>query len=158
MATSVIRGRSAAVTLAIGFVAGALAVLIFHQMTVWFLSTVGMSDGRPYSVQAVQPFGIPQFLNAAFWGGLWGCLFALLADRFPRSWPLWLAGLLFGMIFPTLVGWFIVGPIKGRPSPFAQGLSPRLLNGPIINGMWGLGTALFYDLLRHRFVGRARWM
>jgi hypothetical protein len=115
-----------------------------------------MSEGNVYSFRSTPPFGVPQVFNSAFWGGLWGCVFALLADRFPRQWPLWLAGLIFGIVGPTLVGWFVVAPLKGRP--IANGfVLARMINSPIINGMFGLGTALFYDLLRRWFHGGRRW-
>jgi hypothetical protein len=144
------------VLLLLGFVAGALATLIFHQLTVWSLGIVGMSEGNAYSLGPVPPFGVPQVINYAFWGGLWGCVFAVLADRFPRNWPLWLAGLVFGLLGPTLVGWLIVAPIKGRP--IANGFVPsRMINSPIIHAMFGLGTALFYDLLRRWMPARTRW-
>ena len=142
--------------LVIGFAAGALATLTVHQATVWLLTAFGAIQGNPYSWRSVAPFGVPQFLNLAFWGGLWGCVFALIADRFPRSWPLWLAGFLFGAIGPTLVGWFVVAPLRGQP--IAQGFNPaRMWAGPVINGMFGLGTALFYAALRRWFPSRSRW-
>jgi hypothetical protein len=98
---------------------------------------------------------VPAVFNQAFWGGLWGCVFALVADRFPRSWPLWLAGLVFGAVGPTLVGWFVVAPLKGNP--VAQGFdAARMWRGPVINGMFGLGLGIFFDLLR-RLSARARW-
>jgi hypothetical protein len=142
--------------LVLGFAAGALAVFVFHQITIWVLGFAGMSEGNAYSFRPVPPFGVPQLFNQAFWGGLWGCVFALLADRFPRQWPLWLAGLMFGIIAPTLVSWFVVAPLKGRP--IANGFVPaRMINSPIINGLFGLGTAVFYDLLRRWFHGGRRW-
>ena len=156
MITTAAGQRSLASLLLLGFVAGALATLTFHQITIWLLTTAGAIQGNPYSVRPIPPFGVPQFVNIAFWGGLWGCVFALIADRFPRNWPLWLAGFVFGAIAPTLVGWFVVAPIKGQP--VAQGFNPaRMWAGPVINGMFGLGTAVFYDLLRHRILGRGRW-
>jgi len=155
MVTNVFGQRSPIVLLLIGFVAGALAVLTFHQLTILLLSIGSSTPGNFYSFRPVSPFGVPQVLNQAFWGGLWGCLFALLADRFPRSWPLWLAGLVFGAIGPTLVGWFVVAPLRGNPA--AQGFDPaRMWRSPVINGMFGLGLGIFFDLLRGR-VGRARW-
>lgn len=156
MAT-IISGRgSMAGLLLLGFVAGALATLTFHQVTIWLLTALGAIQGNPYSLQPIAPFGVPQVVNIAFWGGLWGCVFALVADRFPRSWPLWLAGLLFGAIAPTLVGWFIVAPLKGQP--VASGFNPaRMWAGPVINGMFGLGTAVFYDLLQRWRPHRSRW-
>ena len=148
--------RSLPVILLLGFVAGALATLTFHQMTVWLLTAAGAIQGNPYSLRSVPPLGVPQFINLAFWGGLWGCVFALVAERIPRSWPLWLIGFVFGAIAPTLVGWFVVAPLKGQP--MAQGFIPaRMWAGPVINGMFGLGTAVFYDLLRSWASGRTRW-
>jgi hypothetical protein len=142
--------------LVIGFAAGAFATLTVHQATVWLLTAFGAIQGNPYSWRSVAPFGVPQFLNLAFWGGLWGCVFALIADRFPRSWPLWLAGFVFGAIGPTLVGWFVVAPLRGQP--IAQGFNPaRIWAGPVINGMFGLGTALFYAALPRWFPSRSRW-
>lgn len=147
---------SVAVVLLLGFVAGALATLTFHQIAVWLLTAAGAIQGNPYSIRPVAPLGVPQFVNLAFWGGLWGCVFALVAERFPRSWPLWLAGLLFGAIAPTLVGWFVVAPLRGQP--VAQGFVPaRMWAGPVINGVFGLGTALFYDLFRRLASRRTRW-
>jgi hypothetical protein len=141
--------RSTANVLLLGFIAGALATLTFHQITIGILSAAQVIQGAAYSFRGVPPLSVPAVLNITFWGALWGCVFALLADRFPRAWPLWLAGLVFGAIAPTLVQWFVVDPIKGRP--MAAGFNPaRMWIGPLINGMWGLGTALFYDLLRRR--------
>jgi hypothetical protein len=148
--------RSLATVLMIGFVAGALATLTFHQITIWLLTAAGALQGNAYSLRPVSPLGVPQVLNIAFWGGIWGAVFALLADRFPRSWPLWLAGLVFGAVAPTLVAWFIVAPLKGQS--LASGFNPaRVWGGPVINGMWGLGTGLFYEALRRWSPRRARW-
>jgi hypothetical protein len=155
MVTSGYAQRSPVALLLIGFVAGALAVLTFHQLTILLLSFGGSTQGNFYSLRPIGPFGVPQVLNQAFWGGLWGCVFALLADRFPRSWPLWLAGLVFGAVGPTVVGWFVVAPLRGNP--VAQGFEPaRMWRGPVINGMFGLGTGIFFNLLR-RWTGRMRW-
>jgi len=51
------------------------------------------------------------------------------------------AATIFGAIFPTLVAWFVVAPLKGNPA--AGGFVPAaMLIGPIVNGAWGLGTGL----------------
>ena len=147
--------RSPAALLLIGFIAGALATLTFHQGIIWLLSALGALQGNVYSWRPVEPFGVPQVLNLAFWGGLWGCVFALIADRVPRNWPLWLAGLLFGVIAPTLVGWFVIAPLRGQP--MAQGFEPaRMWAGPVINGAYGLGTAVFYAILERWASARSR--
>ena len=144
-----LRGRSYVGAVVPGFLAGVLSTLIFHQMTVGFLHLLGVLPNAPYSLRAISPLAVPSVLNLAFWGGLWGVVWALLSDRKPRRWPTWLAGFLFGAIAPTLVGWFVVAPLKGLP--LAQDFNPaRMWIAPLINGVWGLGTALVLVLLRRR--------
>lgn len=127
-------------TIVIGFIAGALGVLIFHQIAGWFISgRIPWSNWNP-----IPPFGVPGIVNSAFWGGLWGIVFALVASRFPKGVAFFFAAALFGAIGPTLVSWFVVPLIKGGV------LGPRGVwyNGPLINGAWGLGTGVFLVLLR----------
>ena len=60
------------------------------------------------------------------------------------------AALVFGAIFPTLIAWFLVAPLKGQP--MAAGFAPMAMAiGPILNGAWGLGTGIGLVLF-----GRAR--
>lgn len=54
----------------------------------------------------------------------------------------WLSAIIFGAIFPTTVAWFIVRPLKGLPAADVFRV-PGIFIGPIANGLWGLGTALF---------------
>ena len=73
--------------------------------------------------------------------------------------PLVIASAIFGAIFPTLVAWFLVAPLKGQP--MAAGFVPAvMLIGPIVNGAWGLGTgiglALFGRHERHHRSSAAR--
>ncbi len=127
-------------TLTLGFIAGVLGVLLFHQLMAWTIS------GRiPWSNwNAIRPFGVPGIVNTAFWGGVWGIVFALVADKFPRGIAWLFAAALFGAVCPTLVSWFVVPLIKGGT------LGPRGVwyNGPLINGAWGLGTGISLYLLR----------
>ena len=126
-------------TIITGFIAGALAVFFFHQVMVW-----GITGRLPWSNWTpIPPFGAPSILNTAFWGGMWGILFAFLALRFPRGYAYLAAALLFGAIFPTLVGWYVIPLIKGGA------LGPRGVwyNACLINGAWGLGAGVFMSLL-----------
>jgi hypothetical protein len=143
------------VRLGLGFVAGFLATLIFHQTGVEALHLVGMTAGLPYNVQPVPPFGVPAVLSLAFWGGIWGIAFAAVEPWLRRS-PgnYWLEAILFGMIFPTLVGWFVVRPLKGLPVG-AVFVFPGVLIGPIVNGLWGFGTAVMLAVLPSRSLRRA---
>jgi hypothetical protein len=133
--------------LLLGFVAGLVAALIFHQLGLGLLYLIGLTPAVPYNFSGVPPFGIPGVISLAFWGGVWGIVFVLIEPwlaRCPGGY--WVGAIVFGAIFPTLVFWFVVTPIKGG-SIAAIFSFPRILVGPIINGLWGLGTALFLRLL-----------
>jgi hypothetical protein len=133
-----------------GFVAGSCAALIFHQLGLGLLHLLGITALVPYNIAGVPPFGVPQVISLAFWGGLWGVVFTVLEpwlDRAPGG-P-WVGGLLFGMIVPTLVTWFVVLPLKGLP--IADGFRfPGLLVSPVVNTLWVIGTALFLGITTAR--------
>ena len=142
------RSDSLARDLIIGFVAGAVAVPVFLQLMIFVLTQIGMIQGRLFSMAPVAPFGVPTIFNQMFWGGVWGLVFVLIITYAPRTWPLWLVGLLLGAIALPVVGWFVVAPIKSQP--VAAGWNPtRMLASVIINGFWGIGLALIYMLLQN---------
>ena len=95
--------------LLLGFVAAFLATLIFHQIGLEICHLVGLTPNTPYNFKGVAPFGVPQVISLAFWGGVWGFVFVWAEPWFDRF--------------------------------------PGVLVGPIVNGLWGLGTALFLLLL-----------
>lgn len=130
----------------VGFMAGFMSALTFHQVSLWVLWLAGLAHAGPYATALVPPFGIPAFLSLAFWGGVWGVLLALIHGRFPRN-GYWMATFLFGAILPSLVALFIVLPLKGLPMGAGWRL-PVLTTVFIINGMWGLGTGVFLRLLQ----------
>jgi hypothetical protein len=144
MAQSISLQSSASATrLLFGFIAGFIATLVFHQIGLLLLHFVGMTPGMPYNMHRVAPFGVPQFISLAFWGGVWGIVFVLVERVIARS-PggYWVGAIIFGAVFPTAVSWFIVAPLKGLPVGYGFRY-PGLLVGPIVNGLWGLGTAVF---------------
>ncbi|MFC7539947.1 hypothetical protein ACFQU2_11470 [Siccirubricoccus deserti] len=69
-------------TILFGFLAGFVAVLVFHQGTAFILHNLGTylpwsgnlfgRVGAPFNLAPVPPFGIPTVLSQAFWGGIWG--------------------------------------------------------------------------------------
>lgn len=127
-------------------------MLIFHQGAVALLHTFGVTPRGPFSMQATQPFGVPQLWSIAFWGGIWGIVLAAMLSRV-RGARLLFAALVFGAIFPTLVAWFVVAPLKGQP--MAAGFEPaRMAIGPIVNGAWGLGTGIGLALINRLFHAR----
>ena len=146
--------RTITVDLAVGFAAGFLAVLVFHQLTIAAMAATGLiQSAGVYRVEAYGPLGVPRIVNTAFWGGVWGVVLAAARPWLPKSALAFLVcGFLFGIAGPTFFGWFVLAPMRG--APMAQGFKlAAMWRGPVINGMWGLGAAFFllvFDRLRRR--------
>jgi len=146
--------RSASVTistsltrLALGFVAGFLATITFHQIGIWVLHAVGFIPFAAWNTGPRAPLGVPAVISLSFWGGVWGILFVLIERwlaRFPGGY--WVGATVFGAIVATLVLMFIVFPLRGQPvgAGFASNLIITFL---IVHGLWGLGTGVFLGVL-----------
>jgi hypothetical protein len=131
----------------VAFAAGFIAVLALHQPVLGLLASAGITQAMPYATKAVGPLAVPQFISAAFWGGVWGIVLHALSRRWPVTPGFVVKCLLFGMVFPTLVAWFVVAPIKGLP--MAGGFKPNnMLTGLCVNAAWGLGTGVLLALYR----------
>jgi hypothetical protein len=129
-------------TLLAAFAAGWAATLAVHQPALGLLHWLGVLPNPPFRMTPTAPFGIQQIWSLSFWGGVWGVLLILASAR-QRLTGLMLFGLIFGAVLPTLVGWFVVAPLRGQP--VAQGWNVgRMWIGPLLNGLWGLGTALLW--------------
>lgn len=132
----------------VGILSGAVAVLAFHQGLAALLHALEMTARAPYSLQPTRPFGVPALWSIVFWGGLWGALLAATLGRLHGA-RLLLAALLFGAVFPTLVAWFAVAPLKGQPP--AGGFAPAAMAvGVMVNAAWGLGTGIGLALFGRR--------
>ena len=123
-----------------GFVAGFAATLVFHQGLLELYYLADVLSHPAWGMRPVPPFGVPQVISLAFWGGLWGVLLALLARALTGSGMRWLFAALFGAILPTLVAWYVVVPLKGGHFEFS--LATAWI-GLTLNGLWGLGTEFF---------------
>jgi hypothetical protein len=146
--------------IALGFVAGALAVLIFHQGMYYLMATSAMGvKGAPWRTDPVPfmrelfdllgypPFRIPRLASQMIWGGLWGALFGLIADRVSAG-PTWLKGLLFGMAGPLLLGSWLILPLIQGEQIFGGYELVRMRTGFLLNGLaFGLGLGIIYGLL-----------
>ncbi len=141
-------------TLLFGFAAAYLSVLTFHQGTILVLHFLGVVPNFPWSTRPVPVFGLPAIVQIAFWGGLWGCLIAAFRGMFKPGRSRLIYGFLFGAILCNAVGWYVVAPLKGNPSP-AFGLA-TMWRGLTINGVFGLGTVVFLDLFDIYFAKRAK--
>lgn len=136
-----------------GFLAGFFATLIFHQLTLSVLWALGVAPFGPFSMKATQPFGVPAVFSLAFWGGIWGILFAFIQGGFLRG-SYWIITFLFGAILPSLVALLVVLPLKGLPMGGGGHLS-LLLTAFLINGAWGIGTGVILKMLSGWFGGGA---
>jgi hypothetical protein len=119
------------------FIAGALAVPLFHQVMLAILNAVGWVARAPFAMTPTKPFGVPQVVSLSFWGGVWGVILGLVLQRTaPRRY--WLVALVFGAIAPTLVAIFVAAPLKGQPVSLE---AKMLVTGLLVNAAWGVGTA-----------------
>ncbi len=136
-------------TLVLGFIAGFLATLIFHQSAWYLLYQVHFipADRPAWPLDPVPPFDVPSVISKAFWGGVWGAVLAPLLDRL-RGKAYWAAWVLTGAVALTLTGMYVVSAIKGEPIP---PFWPRFFYAVLANGVWGLGTAFLL-----RLFGEAR--
>jgi hypothetical protein len=136
-----------AASLALGFVAGIISVLVFHQGLVWLLYMAGQLPAGPYGVRPIPPFGVPQIVNQCFWGGLWGMVIAILVRRLRV--PDLLFGFAFGAVALSLTNWVVLPAIKGG-AYFAGGDPRRMAITVAITGTFGWGVALILRALRRR--------
>lgn len=133
-----------------GFICGALAVVVFHQGTVYVLyhqfplikAVTGAVDAfRPatagFNIRPVPPLGVPQVMSLAFWGGVWGILLAALIRWVPV--PDLLTGFLIGMA-ATAFGFTVLAQMRGLPM-WADGNTITITRVVLLNGAWGWGTA-----------------
>ena len=128
----------------LGFVAGFIATLVFHQGGLALMNQLGLTERAPFNMSATPPFGVPAVFSTAFWGGVWGILLVWFLGTRKTAWHL--RAFIFGALLPTAVAFFVVAPLKGNP--IASGGAPTLILGAIVlNGLWGFGTALIFRLL-----------
>ena len=107
--------------------------------------------GTPWNMTPLKSaYGLPVIVSQTFWGGVWGVLFAFLADHMPG--PGALKGFVFGCLFPMLLGsGLVVSLLKGQPvlaGLLTDGNIWRLRPGFLLNGVaFGIGLGLLYPLL-----------
>lgn len=126
------------------FVSGFLATLIFHQGLFSVFYYAGLVSVEPFNLESVPPLGVPSVISLAFFGGLWGIvLWAVL--RSLATVPFWLLMVLLGAIGPTAVAMLVVFPLKGL-----EATQMTWIGGLILNGVWGLGVAVFLAIMGAR--------
>jgi len=126
--------------LALGFAAGAIAVVTAHEIIDYILYATGIFPRVPWSMAPAALTGVPQIVSDIFWGGLWGVLFALLGDKIPGA-NLTVKGLIFGIVGPAIVGVFILVPLLTGRFPLFFGGDVKLL-GSVLLILAGFGAAM----------------
>jgi hypothetical protein len=133
--------------LALGFIAGAIAVVTVHDLIRYILYAMGLFPLAPWSMQPSAVTGVPQFVSDMFWGGLWGVLFVLLLGMIPGG-SLPIQGLIFGIVAPAILGVFILVPLITGRFPLFFGGDPKLIVSVLlILAGWGVATGWLYGFL-----------
>jgi hypothetical protein len=127
------------------FLAGFIAVLVFHQGAWALFRAAGKAPAPAWSMARLPPLGVPQVISSAFWGGLWGIVLAFIVPASGLGyWPGWIV---LGALLTSMVALLVVFPLKGRP--FAAGWSPAVwVFALAVNAAWGLGAGWLYGLLQ----------
>lgn len=128
-----------------GFIAGFLAVPLFHQLAMGLLFALNIIPIAPFDMTATQPLGIPVVLSASFWGGVWGVIFAFTVLRL-RGASYWVWSIIAGAFLLSVVAAFIVSPLKHMGVMWGWSFAIMVF-ALYVNAAWGLGLALFYKLL-----------
>jgi hypothetical protein len=68
-------------------------------------------------------------------------VFVAVERWFPSGGGYWAVAVAFGALFPSLVAWFVVFPLKDMEMAGGFRLA-GLVTGLAVNGAWGLGTGL----------------
>jgi hypothetical protein len=135
-----------AIDFAKAFVAGFVSTFVFHQGLLTLFYFAALVPRAPYDLRAVPPLAIPAVISLAFWGGAWGvAIWPFLKHMTSPAY--WVRALVISAIASGSVTLFIVFPLKGMP--MAGGWNPKVIVSTLmLNGTWGLGTALLMRLMR----------
>ena len=138
-------------TLVIGFVAGAISVLIFHQGMVLLLYSMGQTPNFPWNLAPMKgPFPVPALVNSMFWGGLWGVAFAAVGHIIPVAHNI-LRGVVFGLLGPFLLGNGLLVPLlKGTGQFIWTWPAPRYIIAGLIGSAFGAGLAVLMRAIDKR--------
>jgi hypothetical protein len=129
----------------IGFIAGFISTIVFHQGILEILFQYGIISKAPYAMTPTKPFAIPAFISLAFWGGIWGIIPAVIFKHNSVKFAYWLKLFIFGGIFPPLCAALIVFPLKGIAMNYTP---PTIFLMFMINAIWGVGTGIIIQIFR----------
>ncbi len=134
----------------LGSVAGALSILVFHQVTLQIFFWLGWAPHPAFRIAHVGPFSAPLVASITFWGAVYGGVFGLLLPV--AKGPLWARGMVAGLCAMALA-WFLFLPLMGHPAAFGWEAWP-MLRSFIAYQMWGIGLGLVLPRLLPRPIVR----
>jgi hypothetical protein len=137
---------TAPLTLLLGFLAAAIAVVTVHQGIVFALNKAGVWPVKPWSTAPHGPYKVPTIVNSIFWGGLWGVVFAAFRPYIPGG-AVWQQGLVFGLAIALFSNFTILPMIKGQPLFFGMDVKKMAIVLAILSG-FGIATAVVFHWLR----------
>lgn len=123
-----------------GFLAGALAMVTFHQPAAGVLHALGAYPVAPFDL-APRPSGLPGLLNGMLWSGGWGVLFLLLLRLRPTL-PLAPAAIAYCATVPIAFLFLVLATVQGMPIAYGM---PAWLALCVVaaHAAWGFGIALW---------------
>nr|WP_294506001.1 hypothetical protein [uncultured Rhodopila sp.] len=136
----------------LGGVAGAIAVLVFHQTALQIFFWLGLAPQAAFRIAQVPPFHAPMVASITFWGAVYGGVFGWVAPRLKG--PLWVNGLAAGLC-AMLLSWFVVRPLAGNPIAFGW-QTQAMLQSFVACELWGFGLGLILPLMLPRRLCAAR--
>lgn len=128
------------------FVAGVLAMLIFHQGALAGLHYLGATPIAAYAMTPGWPLGLPVLLSLAVWGGIWGVvLWGLIRNAEAAGY--YVGAMILAALLLSVVHLFVLLPLQGQP--LAAGWDTHFSVGVLVlNALWGLGLALFMRVFK----------
>src|SRR3954452_23863295 len=143
------RGSARVAVVLRGLLAGLLAAATFQQGALLILSLVGLAPPPSLGLKPDPTQVMPDIASAALWGAVWGAVLAPLLPRGrPRGRGYWAAAALIGAVLPTAAAWAIAAALAGSSPDGSDWLA--LVVAAVVNGAWGLGTALLLLIICRR--------
>lgn len=128
------------------FVAGILAILIFHQGALAGLHYLDQTAVRAYVMTPGWLLGWPVLLLWSLWGGVWGIVLWTLI-RNAQAAGYYVGAIILAAILPSAIYLFAVMPVAGKA--MAGGWDTHVMTGVLLlHAIWGLGLALIMRLFQ----------
>lgn len=124
------------------FIAGVLAMLIFHQGLLAALHYLGRTRVSAWDMTPGWPVGLPLLGSWLVWGGIWGVLvWGLIRNTEAAGY--YIGAIILGAILPGVVFLFGIMPLADQ-ALWIAGWDKHFIAGVLLlQAFWGLGLALF---------------